>query len=132
MRAVLSWIDGYGVGAGGGHVSNPSWELVADKIEKIGVGSGTVALDVGESEGRRASALQVVAENGKFWLTLGQDDGEDWMVREYVGKVAPSSLKCTIQSYEVDWSSVCVSLKVVIEIFEEFFATGDVSESLMR
>lgn len=132
MRMRISWVNGWGEDAAGGLVRDPDWNLVLDRVLKACGQSGTVTLDVDRSEGVCLGQLQVVAENGAFWLTLGQDDGEDWVVREYVENGADPKQMRTIQSYSVSSASVCTSISEVIEIFRRFFTTGDVPARLMR
>ncbi|WP_282295056.1 hypothetical protein [Stenotrophomonas sp. PS02289] len=128
----ISWVDGWGEGAAGGLVSDPDWSFVLDKLQRACLHSGTVTLDIVGTEAVRSAQLQVVAEYGAFWLTLGQDDGEDWVVREYVGGDGDPSCMRTVQGYSVSAASVCKSLVDVINIFKSFFSAGDVSTHLMK
>nr|WP_139273377.1 hypothetical protein [Pseudomonas frederiksbergensis] len=75
-------------------------------------------------------SLQVVADDGMYAMTLGEDNGEDYIVRSYL-RGSNSGAVVDILGDAVDASGVCTDFEVVVDIFRQFFEEGRVSRSLM-
>lgn len=87
-------------------------------------------MDVDELAEFELLTLQVIADAGKYVLTLGEDDGHDYDVRMFSG-VESRGDKICIQSEFVDSSMVCSDLERVVEVFKQLFDSGQVTRDLM-
>ncbi|MBJ7548478.1 hypothetical protein JHC42_16705 [Pseudomonas sp. OA3] len=92
--------------------------------------SGSVTLETMSFSGFELLSLQVIADNGIFVMTLGEDDGEDYTVRHYSGG-GEAGTKVDVLGDAVDASAICTDFQVVVDIFSEFFEKGSVSRGLM-
>ncbi|MFJ4142442.1 DUF6911 family protein [Pseudomonas sp. NPDC089734] len=125
----LSWVIGIGGQAHGGNKKLPAWQDVDFYLDKIKKGDGSLTLSVvGSDVGPQF--LQVFSDEGKYVLSLGEDDGADYIVRSYFNPELKNS------EYEVlgdIWSGelVCLDFSIVKKAFETFFLTGDVSLDLL-
>jgi hypothetical protein len=63
-------------------------------------------------------------------VTLGEDDGEDYIVRSYFGGGEAGKL-VDILGDAIDASAVCTDVEIVVDIFRAFFSEGRVSRTLM-
>lgn len=75
--------------------------------------------------------LQVLADQGLSVLTLGEDTGEDYVVRTFTsGLAAGQQLKVLGNTW--DPRLICENFDVVVQVFREFFETGNVSRELLN
>lgn len=126
----LSWVLGVGDEAHGGNKKLPDWQDIDCYLEKIKEGKGSLTLSIAGGSDTGPQLLQVFWDEGKYVLSLGEDDGVDYIVRSYLNPEFKSS------KYEIlgdIWSGelVCLDFSVVKEAFETFFLTGDVSLELL-
>jgi hypothetical protein len=127
---TLSWVVGVGDQAKGGNKKLPAWQDVEFHLDEIEKEGGSLTLNVVDGPDVGPQLLQVFSDNGRYVLSLGEDDGENYIVRSYFN----SGLKGS--EYEIlgnNWSGelVCLNFSVVKDAFEEFFLTGNVSRSLL-
>ncbi len=131
MRRSLSWVVGFGRSCEGGMLRDPSWSDVLTHLKKSCHGAGSVTMDVDELAGFELLTLQVVADAGKYVLTLGEDDGNDYDVRMFPGD-GSSGKKICIQGELVESSMVFSDFERIVEIFKQLFDSGQVTRNLMR
>ncbi|MFO6307290.1 DUF6911 family protein, partial [Pseudomonas aeruginosa] len=109
----------------------PSWDDVLSCLELIREGKGSVTLELISKTAVGPQSLQVQSEGGKYVVSLGEDDGVDYIVRSY------RNLKLQGIPFEVlgdvwDGVLICDEFSILQNIFEEFFLTGDVSKELLN
>lgn len=126
----LSWVVGVGDQANGGNKKFPVWQDVDCYLDKIKRGKGSLTLSIVGGSDTGPQFLQVFSDEGKYVLSLGEDDGTDYVVRSYFNPELKNS------EYEIlgdIWSGelVCLDFSIVREAFEEFFLIGDVSLELL-
>ncbi|WP_156458540.1 DUF6911 family protein [Ectopseudomonas composti] len=130
MKFSLSWVVGFGSECQGGRTQDPSWSDVESRLREVCKMSGSVTLETMSSSDFELLSLQVIADNGVFVMTLGEDDGEDYSVRHYFGD-GEAGTKVDVLGDAVDASAVCTDFQVVVDIFSGFFEKGHVLRSLM-
>ncbi|GID07698.1 MULTISPECIES: DUF6911 family protein [Pseudomonas] len=130
MRFSLSWIVGFGSECKGGRAKEPSWSDIELHLREVCETSGSVTLEVVNLNGFELLSLQVVAGDGMYAMTLGEDNGEDYIVRSYLGG-GNSGKMVDILGDAVDASGVCTDFEIVVNVFRQFFEEGRVSRSLM-
>ncbi|WP_135309965.1 DUF6911 family protein [Pseudomonas nabeulensis] len=126
----LSWVVGVGDQANGGNKKSPIWQDVDCYLNKVKSGKGSLILSVVGGPDTGPQFLQVFSDEGKCVLSLGEDDGADYVVRSYLNPELKNS------EYEIlgdIWSGelVCLDFSIVKEAFEEFFLVGDVRLELL-
>ena len=129
-NCTLSWVFGAGDQASGGNKTLPAWQDIEFYLDEVKRRNGSLTLNVVDGPDVGPQLLQVFSDNGKYVLSLGEDDGEDYIVRSYLNPELKGS------EYEVlgnTWGGelVCLDFSVVNDAFEEFFLTGNVSRSLL-
>lgn len=130
MKFSLSWVVGFGSECQGGRIKEPSWSDVELHLKEVCEVAGSVTLETENFNGFELLSLQVAAEHGVFAMTLGEDNGEDYIVRSYLG-AGNSGRVVDVLGDAVDASAVCTDFEIVIDIFRGFFEEGRVSRSLM-
>lgn len=130
MRRSLSWVVGFGRSCEGGMLRDPLWSDVSTHLEKSCREAGSVTMDVDELAGFELLTLQVIADAGKYVLTLGVDDGNEYDVRVFSGNENVLK-KLHVQGELVDSSMVCLDFEIVVEVFRQLFDSGQVSRDLM-
>jgi hypothetical protein len=130
MKFSLSWIVGFGSECKGDRAIEPSWSDIELHLREVCETSGSVTLEVVNLKGFELLSLQVVAGDGMYAMTLGEDNGEDYIVRSYLGG-GNSGTVVNILGDAVDASGVCTDFEIVVDIFRQFFEEGRVSRSLM-
>ncbi|WP_438279476.1 DUF6911 family protein [Pseudomonas alabamensis] len=126
----LSWVIGVGDQAHGGHNNFPDWRDIEHYLDKIKKNGGSLTLSIVDGPDIGPQLLQVLSDNGRYILSLGVNDGLDYVMRSYYNP----ALKGT--EYEILgnlWRGelVCLDLAIVKEAFSAFFLTGDVSLKLL-
>lgn len=126
----LSWVVGVGDQANGGNKKFPVWQDVDCYLDKVKRGKGSLTLSIVGGPDIGPQFLQVFSDEGKYVLSLGEDDGTDYVVRSYLNPELKNS------EYEIlgdIWNGelVCLDFSIVKEAFEEFFLIGDVSLKLL-
>ncbi|MHC8304894.1 DUF6911 family protein [Pseudomonas sp. PB3P13] len=126
----LSWVVGVGDQANGGNKKFPVWQDVDCYLDKVKRGKGSLTLGIVGGPDTGPQFLQVFSDEGKYILSLGEDDGTDYVVRSYLNPELKNS------EYEIlgdIWSGelVCLDFSIVKEAFEEFFLIGNVSLELL-
>ncbi len=130
MKLSLSWIVGCGAECQGGRTKDPSWGDVESHLREVCEVSGSVTLEAVNLNGFELLSLQVVADHGMFAMTLGEDDGEDYTVRSYLG-TGDAGKAVDFLGDAVDASAVCTDFETVVDIFRGFFEKGCVPQNLM-
>ena len=130
MKLSLSWIVGLGAECKGGRTKDASWGDIELHLREVCETSGSVTLEIVDFNGFELLSLQVVADDGMYAMTLGEDNGEDYIVRSYL-RGSNSGAVVDILGDAVDASGVCTDFEVVVDIFRQFFEEGRVSRSLM-
>lgn len=126
----LSWVVGVGDEAHGGNKKLPTWLDVDCCLDKIKKGKGSLTLSIAGGPDIGPQLLQVFSDEGKYVLSLGEDDGMDYIIRSYFNPELKNN------EYEIlgdIWSGelVCLDFSIVKEAFETFFSTGNVSLELL-
>lgn len=129
-KYYLSWVLGVGDQANGGNNKIPAWQDVECYLAKVKEGKGSLSLSVVGGPEIGPQLLQVFSDEGKYVLSLGEDDGADYVVRSY------SNPELKNIEYEIlgdIWCGelICLDFSIVREAFEEFFLTGDVSLEIL-
>lgn len=127
----LSWVIGIGDQANGGSKKFPNWQDIDSHLDKIKEGKGSLTLTIVGGPDIGPQLLQVFSDGGKYVLSLGEDDGTDYVIRSYFNPELKN------REYEIlgnFWGGelVCLDFSVVKNAFEEFFLTGDVSLSVLN
>ncbi|MEE5061971.1 hypothetical protein V2J93_24575 [Pseudomonas alliivorans] len=130
MKFSLSWIVGFGSECQGGRAKEPLWSDIELRLREVCGTSGSVTLEAVSFNGFELLNLQVIADDGKYAMTLGEDNGEDYIVRSYIGG-ENSGQTVFILGDAVDASGVCTDFEIVVDIFRRFFEGGQVSFNLM-
>jgi hypothetical protein len=130
-KLLVSWTKGLGSECQGGKSSDLEWGEVNALLSEIANAGGTLTVDVIDGPEIGPQSLQVQTENGYSVISLGEDTGEDYVVRTYVnGAINAPALDILGERW--DSELVCQDYSTVRHIFEEFFVTGDVSKRLLR
>ncbi len=123
----LSWAVATRFPPQGGNVDNPNLTTIMEKLHASLYSSGTVTLEM-EDENERSKSLQVRAENGMYFLSLGIETETDWIVRTYKNPdIKPPGDMLDILGDRWNTQAICRDSEIVMAVFEEFFNTGDVS-----
>lgn len=127
----LSWSIGANNDRHGGRKDNVKLADVELILNEAFERSGTVTMDVTVGPEIGPQSLQVRTEQGLSIITLGVDDGEDYVVRSYSGGGQKADRVEILGDY---WASesVCSDIKMVIQVFKEFLGTGDVSQEVLN
>lgn len=130
MKFSLSWVVGFGSECHGGRAKEPSWSNIELHLREVCEVSGSVTLEAVNLNGFELLSLQVVADDGVFAMTLGEDNGEDYIVRSYLGD-GDSGKVVDILGDAIDASAVCTNFETVVDIFRMLFEKGCVPRNLM-
>lgn len=127
----LSWVVGVADQAHGGNKKLPVWQDVECCLDKIKKGKGSLTLSIVGGSDIGPQFLQVFSDEGNYILSLGEDDGADYVVRSYLNPELKNN------EYEIlgdIWSGelVCLDFSIVKEAFETFFLSGDFGLELLR
>lgn len=122
----VSWT----IGRRSGRLTEPSWAEIEKHLVALQKHSGAVTLDIVDGPDLGPQSLQVRAERGRFVLTLGEDDGEDYTVRTFANDTADSQ-RVEVLGDLWDPGLVCDRFEIVLGAFTEFFETGDVSRNIL-
>lgn len=114
----------------GGNLPQPEWKDVEAFLEPLRAGRGSLSLDPLEPADLGPQICQVIADQGNFVLMLGEMDESDYNVRSYSNPNSAAEWQSVGGNL---WSDglICRDFAVVVQAFQEFFATGDVSRSLL-
>lgn len=74
--------------------------------------------------------LQILADEGKYVLSLGENNGIDYIVRSYWNPELKDS-EHKILGNIWNGEQLCLDFSIVKEALEEFFIRGDVSLKLL-
>ncbi|MFZ5637842.1 MAG: DUF6911 family protein [Pseudomonadota bacterium] len=124
---AISWTSGAGHG---GNRKEPSWQEIEQRLLEVARLRGTVTMDVVGGQEIGPQSLQAQAENGRFVLFLGEDNGQDYVVRTFSNGVS-SQEQVEILGNQWDSRLVCDRFDLVLQAFKEFFETGNVSRELL-
>lgn len=131
QNILLSWAIGTGQECRGGKRRDPQWTDVENHLKEVEPGIGSVSLDVIDGPDVAPLNLQVIAENGKFLLMLGEDDGQEYKVRTFNNSLAEPGI-VVIHGDSWDSRSVFEDFAVVYQAFREFYDSGDVSHEILN
>ncbi len=117
-----------------GTKADATFEGMLSNLKKTLNKSGSVSLALIDGPEVGPQLLQLETQGGKSLLTLGVDDGNDFVVRHYVQTeqeanalaAEPPSIK--IFGHYWDKQLLCTDKEIVTAVFTEFFETGDVSK----
>lgn len=127
---LLSWSVGVNADRRGGRRGEATWADVKSILDEAFAQSGTVTVDVIGGPEVGPQSLQVRTANGLSIITLGVDNGEDYIVRSYSGgRAGTASVEILGDVWASD--SICPDFKVVTHVFKEFLDTGDVSAEFL-
>lgn len=131
MKAfLLSWTVGSSSDCCGGNQNVSSWTDVLLKLKEVLEHSGTVTLDIIDAPEIGPVSLQVRSENGYSFLSLGENLYGDYNVRIFndgSNDVKP----IVILGDKWNSNSICADPEYVVNIFQEFFSTGNVPTNLL-
>ena len=126
----LSWVVGFGQSSRGGSKDDVSLDDVMNILNKVLKDSGSVTIDVINGPEIGPESLQVGSEAGLSVLSLGENDGEDYVVRTYTADSFYTQ-QVSILGEMWDLNLICKDQNIVKDIFKEFFLTGNVSRNLL-
>jgi hypothetical protein len=112
----------------GGRVDKVSWPDIAEALQYVKNGEGTITLDLEDDDGRQRS-LQVQYESEKYLITLGMETNSDWIVKGY-RDINASTENVLILGDSWRGDNICYDAKRIHIAFEQFFNTGDVSDDV--
>jgi hypothetical protein len=112
----LSWVIGSGEYAQSGTTDNVQLDNVIVTIELVLNKSGSVTLDIIDGDEIGPESLQVETEGGKSVISLGENTGDDYVVRTYTNESAIDG-KVSILGNEWDLKMVCEDTNIIITIF---------------
>jgi len=127
----FSWVIGFGEGAQGGSTDDVQLKNVMETIDLILRDSGSLTVDLVGGDEVGPESLHVEAEGGKSVISLGENTGEDYVVRTYTNESACGG-EVFILGNKWDPKLVCEDSNVVKAIVKEFLSTGNVSSSLLN
>ena len=130
-KYTMSWVIGFGPSSQGGSLKAPTWVAIKEKLAEMSVRSGSVTLNLVEAPEIGPQSLEVLGEGGYYILTLGEDTGDDYVVRTFSNSVTSDG---DISVLGNRWSRrlACTDLSLVVSIFEEFLSNGDVSREILN
>lgn len=126
----FSWVIGCGENAQGGSTDDINIEDVLATVELILNRSGSVTLDVIDADEIGPESLQVETEGGRSLLSLGEDTGDEYIVRTFTNRLAKGG-KVSILGNEWDSKLICEDPSIVKSVVEEFLSTGNVSREML-
>jgi hypothetical protein len=129
-RYVMSWTIGTESEIRGGHLIEPSFDQVMEKLASIATCPGTLSLDRLDGLAIGPQQLQVHSENNQYLITLGEKDADDYNVRSFTNKAAVAGQVEILGDYW-DKKMICQDFQLVIKVFQEFLLTGDVSREIL-
>ena len=125
----LSWVVGQGEDSNGGSKDRPSVDKIMEYLERILKNSGSITLDIIDGPEIGPQSLQVEAEGGNAVISLGEDDGDEYIVRTYTNKLATDTDEdVTVLGNLWDSKLICEDADELRGIVKEFVATGTVSQ----
>jgi hypothetical protein len=126
MKFSLSWI----INDKGGNTRSVDFSTIAYYLELLKNSSGSITLDRLDND-IGAISLQVLSDKKQYLLTLGEDDGSEYIVRSYSNKLAGDGM-VDILGDEWNAKSLLQDYSIVTEAFKSFYITGDVSRELLN
>ncbi|MEE9333687.1 MAG: hypothetical protein V3U65_06315 [Granulosicoccaceae bacterium] len=139
---TLSWSRAVGDGSSsetsGGTKAEATLEGMLSNLKKTLNKSGSVSLAVIDGPEIGPQLLQVETQGGKSLLTLGVDDGDDYIVRHYVqtekelNAIAAEPEKIKLFGNYWDKHLICTDKEIVTAVFTEFFETGDIPRTILN
>lgn len=126
----MSWTIGYGEGCQGGNKKDAQLPDCMTMLEDVIQKNGTFRLSLLDAPEIGPQELTIEIENGNAVIGLGEDDGEDYIVRSYTNS-APAEEKIEILGNLWDGRMVCHSKEEIISIVENFFENGDVPREIL-
>ncbi|MFZ6759281.1 DUF6911 family protein [Undibacterium sp. Ji50W] len=128
----LAWTENVAFPGQGENIDCPDWVTIKDKLQNLLNSSGVVKLEA-EDEWDRSKCLDVNIEKNMYFLTLGEETEDNWIVKTYKNPdVEPPGEMVEILGNRWNNQSICFDAKLVLMIFEEFFNTGSVSNKYLR
>jgi hypothetical protein len=112
----------------GGRVDKVSWPDIADALQYMKNGEGTITFDL-EDDGGHQRSLQVQYESEKYLITLGMETNDDWIVKGY-RDISASTENVVILGDSWRGDTICYDVRRIHMAFEQFFNTGDVSDDV--
>ena len=128
---LLSWTAGVGTQCRGGNQRNCHWNDIKHALDDIKLNSGSVTVDIADGPEIGPQSLQVQSAGKYSVLSLGEDDGEDYFVRSFTNSKNLNQDQVDILGNLWDARIICTDFEIVICAFQEFFATGNVSQKLL-
>jgi hypothetical protein len=114
----------------GGNLMDPGLDQVMEKLASIAFCPGSVTLRRFDGPVIGPQCLQVLGENRQYLITLGEEDEDDYNVRAFTNKAAVNG-KVLILGDFWDKRMICTDFQLVVDVFKEFFRTGDVSRDIL-
>jgi hypothetical protein len=125
MKFSLSWI----INDDGGNTHLVDLSTIGYYLKLLKNNSGSITLDRLDNE-IGAISLQVLSDKNQYLLTLGEDNGSEYIVRSYFNKLAKGEM-IDILGDNWDARHLTHNYDVVINAFKSFYITGDVSRDLL-
>lgn len=127
----LSWVFGFGLQAKGGRKKLPSWEEIFSCLKEVKGCKGSVTLDLLTDTDIGPQSLQVLSDNCKYVISLGEDNGTEYFVRSYTN-ISLAGIELEVLGDVWDGVLVCTDFNDVEKIFKQFFLAGDVDKKLLN
>lgn len=130
MKVILSWTNSCGGPATGGSVETACWESTRCHLVKLEKQSGTLCLDVVDAPNPGPVSMQVIAESGKYVITILQAIERDTFVRTYTNPSATAEM-VEVLGDRWDARQLTRDFDLVLNLFKMFSETGDVPAALL-
>jgi len=109
---------------------DPKWGVIERVLNDVLADCGQAYLTFTRGDGHERR-MELYAENGIFFMALGEDVGYDYQVRTFDNKRSGPDYIAILGNL---WGarSTCDDPSIAIATFKEFFETGDVSETILN
>jgi hypothetical protein len=129
-RFILAWAIVDSDRRQGGNKQSPDRADIGRFLDIVELGSGSLTLDSVEDEGASPKTLQVLSDDGKYLMTLGADDGCEYLVRT-LHHEGPKPGQTEILGNLWNSDMVTTDFSIVRRAFMEMFETNDVSRDVL-
>lgn len=127
MVLKLSWtLDG-----DGGNKKISAWDDIEFRLDRIEGKDGTLTIDVINSNEIEAECLQLRAEKGFYFMTLGGVKNGEYVVKTYRDLSQPD-IEVMILGDNWPAQNITKNFDIVKLVFKEFFDTGNVETRLLN
>lgn len=132
MKFLMKWSIGFGVGSStGGNLDDVNWCQLKEKLDIVLNDIGSITLTITDWQEIGPHFLQVLSDGGAFFLSLGEDNGSDYVIRDYRSPCGNTETVIIHGNYYSN-KSVCYDRELIFSVFEDFYLTGNVSHEILN